>query len=116
MTLTLAGTERFAALFESERARLPGAGARWLNEARASALAVFSAQGLPNQKTEGWRFTPAKKLAETVFEPAERPPRAAGSAAGRCARSRSTASSSTTAAFCPTARARSTRICRGASR
>ena len=47
MTQVLTGKDRFAALFESERARLPGAGARWLDSARAAALAAFSAQGLP---------------------------------------------------------------------
>jgi Fe-S cluster assembly protein SufD len=73
MTSVLAGKDRFAALFESERARLPGAGARWLGEARASAFSAFSAQGLPTQKTEGWRFTPAQVLASAAFEPAERP-------------------------------------------
>ena len=73
MTATLNPTERFAALFESERSRLPGAGLRWLDEARAAALAAFSAQGLPTAKTEGWRFTPAKVLSGVAFEPAERP-------------------------------------------
>ena len=73
MTQVLSAQERFAALFQSERSRLPGAGARWLGDARSAALAAFSAQGLPTLKTEGWRFTPAKVLASVDFEPAERP-------------------------------------------
>ena len=73
MTATLNPTDRFAALFESARAQLPGAGVSWLDEARAAALAAFSAQGLPTAKTEGWRFTPAKVLSGVDFEPAGRP-------------------------------------------
>jgi Fe-S cluster assembly protein SufD len=73
MTALATGTDRFAALFESERGRLPGAGARWLDAARAAALADFSARGVPTAKTEGWRFTPVKALSGTAFEPAGRP-------------------------------------------
>jgi Fe-S cluster assembly protein SufD len=65
--------DRFAALFEKERSRLPGAGTGWLDAARAAALAQYAVQGVPTAKTEGWRFTPTKALAGAAFETAERP-------------------------------------------
>ena len=73
MSPTLTETDRFAALFAGEKARLPGAGVRWLAAAREAALAAFDNQGLPHARFEGWRHTPARALTETVFEPAERP-------------------------------------------
>ena len=73
MSSSIATPDRYAALFESERLRLPGAGARWLDAARAAALSAFSAQGVPTLKTEGWRFTPTKALTGAEFAPAERP-------------------------------------------
>jgi len=73
MTATLNPTDRFAALFRSERLRLPGNGARWLDAARAEALAAFEKIGLPHMQFDGWRHTPARALTETAFEPAERP-------------------------------------------
>ena len=73
MTGLLTGTRRFAALFESERARLPGVSALWLGRAREAALAAFEASGPPTLKTEGWRFTPAQALTGVAFAPAERP-------------------------------------------
>lgn len=72
MSPTLTETDRFAELFRGERARLPGAAARWLDAARGAALDAFSAQGTPTLKTDGWRFTPAKALSG-AFDPAERP-------------------------------------------
>ncbi len=73
MTATLSPTDRFAALFEREKARLPGFGARWLAVSREAAFAAFAGQGLPNARFEGWRHTPARALTETDFAPAERP-------------------------------------------
>ncbi|NNN04313.1 MAG: Fe-S cluster assembly protein SufD [Elusimicrobia bacterium] len=73
MTATLNPTDRFTALFEREKARLPGAGLAWLHERRCAALAAFEAQGLPHARFEGWRHTPARVLTETDFAPAERP-------------------------------------------
>ncbi len=73
MTATLNPTDRFTALFEREKSRLPGAGIAWLAQARAEALAAFEAQGLPHTRFEGWRHTPARVLTETDFVPAERP-------------------------------------------
>jgi Fe-S cluster assembly protein SufD len=45
----------------------------WLSAARDAAFAAFAAQGLPGGKTEGWRHTPAERLAKTAFRPAGRP-------------------------------------------
>jgi Fe-S cluster assembly protein SufD len=73
MTATLDPSDRFAALFRSEKARLPGGGARWLAASRDAALAAFEAQGLPHARFDGWRHTPARALTETAFETAERP-------------------------------------------
>jgi len=66
-----AGVEGCEAEF---RAAKGGAGEpAWLAAAREQAFAAFQAQGLPTPKTEGWRFTPADKLAKVAFVPAERP-------------------------------------------
>jgi len=73
MTATLNPTDRFAALFESEKARLPGGGVRWLAQARAAALEAFQKQGLPHARFEGWRHTPARVLTGMDFTSAERP-------------------------------------------
>lgn len=73
MTATLNPTDRFTALFGSEKARLPGAGITWLDQSRAQALAAFEAQGLPHARFDGWRHTPARVLTETDFASAERP-------------------------------------------
>jgi Fe-S cluster assembly protein SufD len=54
----------------------------WLSSARGQAFEAFKAQGLPTRETEGWRFTPLDAVAETRFEPAERP-RARGGFGGR---------------------------------
>lgn len=74
--------DRLAALLEGRRARLPGAGLPWLEQARTAALEAFRAQGLPHARFEGWRRTPADALTKVEYEPAGRP-KALGGFGGR---------------------------------
>ncbi|MDE2490894.1 MAG: Fe-S cluster assembly protein SufD [Elusimicrobia bacterium] len=63
-----------AAGFESDLRRAAGAAQPpWLKTAREASFAAFAAQGFPTSKTEGWRRTPADRIAKTPFEPAGRP-------------------------------------------
>ena len=57
---------------------MPGAGQRWLTQAREAALTSFEVQGLPHSRLEGWRHTPAQKLLNTDFIAAEKPKSRAG--------------------------------------
>ena len=57
----------------TEQLRPPVSGVRWLDAARAAALASFRASGLPTAKPEGWRFTPVDAVTKTDFEAARRP-------------------------------------------
>ncbi len=62
--------EQFAAL-DGERAdREPG----WLTDLRRSGFDAFRATGLPERRTEAWKYTNLNKLAKIGFAPAEPSP------------------------------------------
>jgi Fe-S cluster assembly protein SufD len=46
---------------------LPGPGLPWLASRRAGALERLRANGIPDSKMEGWRYTPVKSLLEQAF-------------------------------------------------
>ena len=46
---------------------LPGAGVRWLEDARAANAAAFERNGFPSQRDEGWRYTSLKSLERRSF-------------------------------------------------
>ncbi len=64
--MTMAGmsapSERYAALFEAARARLPGARHAPLREWREASFERFRALGFPGPKVEAWKYTPVRPL------------------------------------------------------
>ena len=46
---------------------LPGAGVRWLEDARAANAAAFERNGFPSQREEAWRYTSLKSLERRRF-------------------------------------------------
>ena len=59
--------EQFAA-FEASRAELEPS---WLTALRRKGLEAFQATGLPDRKTEAWKYTNLNKLKKIGFEPAQ---------------------------------------------
>jgi Fe-S cluster assembly protein SufD len=57
------GADAFLARFRGLRDRLPGDGA-----ARDAAAAAFAAAGLPGTRSEAWKYTSLRSLAETIFQ------------------------------------------------
>ncbi len=57
------GADAFLARYRGLRARLPGDAA-----VRDAAAAAFEASGLPSVKSEAWRYTSLRPLAETAFQ------------------------------------------------
>jgi Fe-S cluster assembly protein SufD len=58
--------EQFAALASERRGHEPA----WLRTLRQDALDVFQATGLPDRKTEAWKYTNLNKLSKVGFAPA----------------------------------------------
>jgi Fe-S cluster assembly protein SufD len=58
----IAPSERYAALFEAELARLPGARHASLCEWRQASFERFSALGFPGPKVEAWKYTSVRPV------------------------------------------------------
>lgn len=48
-----------------------GEGPSWLREHRRRALAIFREHGVPTPRTEEWKYTPLRSVAETEWQPVE---------------------------------------------
>ncbi len=56
--------------FDDRRAELPGAGDAWADGLRAEGIAAFRALGVPDRRTEAWKYTDVRKLAALDYAPA----------------------------------------------
>jgi len=62
--------ERLRALVEGGRERLPGRSLDWLESRRDAASQELERRGLPNRKSEEWRYTSTERLLEKALRPA----------------------------------------------
>ena len=60
----------FADQYGVSRDSLPGNTLPWLNALRESAIAYFTADGLPTPRIEAWKYTSLRPLEKVAFEPA----------------------------------------------
>ncbi len=56
--------------FDDRRAALPGAGQAWADGVRAEGIAAFRALGVPDRRSEAWKYTDVRKLAALDYAPA----------------------------------------------
>lgn len=56
--------DHYQQLYQQHRNNLPGHHANWLRQSRERALQNFMAHGLPNNKTEQWKYTTTDHLIE----------------------------------------------------
>ena len=56
--------------FDDRRAELPGAGQAWADGMRDQGIAAFRALGLPDRRSEAWKYTDVRKLAALDYAPA----------------------------------------------
>ena len=59
-----------AALFDDRRGELPGAGHGWADALRDGGIASFRALGVPDRRSEDWKYTDVRKLAALDYAPA----------------------------------------------
>ncbi len=67
MTNLTSSIPTYGALFDAERANLPGIGLPWLAERRRQGIERFAATGFPSQRIEDWKFTSLTALARQPF-------------------------------------------------
>ncbi len=65
--------ERLHDLIARAEPQLPGRGLDWLQSRRRDAAAALDALGLPNRKSEAWRYTSAERLLEQPLAPVLEP-------------------------------------------
>ncbi len=65
-----AGTAPLQALIDQARERLPGRDFGWLQSRRAEAARAVADLGLPDRKSEEWRYTSAERLVSHPLHPA----------------------------------------------
>ena len=56
--------------FDDRRAALPGAGQAWADGMRDEGIAAFRALGVPDRRSEAWKYTDVRKLAALDYAPA----------------------------------------------
>ncbi|KPV41764.1 hypothetical protein AN478_00880 [Thiohalorhabdus denitrificans] len=59
--------DRYTALFEQGRERLPGADAGWVAERRRAAMNRFAETGFPAPRNEEWKYTSLRPLEKRAF-------------------------------------------------
>jgi len=64
---------RLHGLIESAEAQLPGRDLGWLQTQRRGAVEAMDRLGLPNRKSEAWRYTSAERLLEHALAPVTEP-------------------------------------------
>ena len=64
---------RLHGLIARAEPQLPGRGLDWLQTQRREAAAALDALGLPNRKSEAWRYTSAERLLEQPLVPVLEP-------------------------------------------
>jgi len=65
--------QRFRRLVEGSRDRLPGRSLDWLEARREAAARAVVRMGLPDRKSEEWRYTSTERLLEHELRPAAEP-------------------------------------------
>ncbi|NND81008.1 MAG: Fe-S cluster assembly protein SufD [Gammaproteobacteria bacterium] len=68
--MSIAADQTQSWLDQHPGAPLAGAGASWLDSARANALALFERIGLPGVRDEQWRYTNLRALKSKLYQPA----------------------------------------------
>ena len=72
MTIPTNPLQLFPEQFSAVRGELPGSGLQWLDSRRQEGIERFCSLGLPDQRTEAWKYTRLKPFEDTQFRTARR--------------------------------------------